>query len=97
MTKGKSSSSVIITDLHRLGHGLPYTETKFIKDKRVEWSKKQSKLVPKNFGEGVLITHVVDNIVWKNKTFEGKETHKTNSIIMQQEYVTKTTDQSNVT
>ena len=85
-----------MTDLHRLGHGMPYTGTKFIKDKRVEWSKKLSKLVPNNFREGVLVTHVVDNIIWKNKTFEGKETHNTNSIIMQQEYVTENTNQSNV-
>ena len=31
--------------------------------------QKQSKLVPNNFREGVLVTHVVDNINWKNNAF----------------------------
>ena len=33
---GKTGSSEIMTDLHRLGHELSYTETKFIEDKWVE-------------------------------------------------------------
>ena len=93
---GKTGSSEIMTDLHRLGHELSYTETKFIEDKWVEWSKEKSKLVPNHFRDGVLATHVVDNIDWKSKTFKGIETHNTNSIIIQQEYVTEHTNQSNV-
>ena len=85
-----------MTDLHRLGHELPYTETKFIEDKWVELSKKQPKLVPNNFREGAHITHVIDNIDWKNQTFKGRETHNANSIIIQQEYVTEHTNQRNV-
>ena len=77
----KTGSSEIMTDLLRLGHEFSYTETKFIEDKWAEWSKKQSKLVPSNFREGVRVTHVVDNI-------DCRETHKTNSIIVRQEYVT---------
>ena len=47
--------------------------------------------------ESVLVTLAVDNIDWKNKTFKGRETHNTNSILIQQEYVTEHTSQSNVT
>lgn len=39
---------------------------------------KQSKLLQSNFREGVLVTNVVDDIDWKNKTFKGKETHNIN-------------------
>ena len=85
-----------MTDLHRLGHGLSYTETKFIDDKWIEWNKKQSKLVINNFREGVLVTYVVNNIDWKNKAFKGRKTHNTNSILIQQEYVTEHTNQSNI-
>ena len=73
-----------MTDLLRLYHKLSYTETKFIEDKWAEWGKKQSKLVPNNFRKGVLVTHVVDNINWKNNSFKSRETHTTNSIIIQQ-------------
>ena len=44
----KTGSSEVITDLHRIGHGLSYTETKFIEDKWAKWSENQSKLVPNN-------------------------------------------------
>ena len=47
-----------MTDLHRLGHGLSYIETKFIKDKWVEWSEKQSKLVAKTL-ERVFLLHLL--------------------------------------
>ena len=61
-----------MTDLHRLGHGLSYTDTKFIENKWVEWSKKQSKLVLNNFREGVLVTHVIDDTDRKDKTLKGR-------------------------
>ena len=85
-----------MTDLHRLRHGLSYTETKFIKYKLVEWSKEHPTLVLNNFREGVLVTHAVDNTDQRKKTFNGRETHNTNSIIMQQEYVNEHTNQRNV-
>ena len=44
-----------MADLHRLGHDLSYTETKFIEDKWVQWSEKQSKLVPENIRTIVLL------------------------------------------
>ena len=40
----KTGSSVVIEDLHKLGHGLSYTETKFVEDKWVEWAEKESHL-----------------------------------------------------
>ena len=85
----KTCSSEVITDLHRIGHGLSYTETKFIEDKWTEWSENQSKLVPNNIDEDSIVTHVADNIDWKNKTFNGEETHNTNSIFIQENTVLK--------
>ena len=72
-----------MTNLLRLGHKLSYNETKFIEDKWAKWSKKQPKFVPNNFRKGV-VTHVVDNIDWKNNSFESRDTHTTNSILIQQ-------------
>ena len=80
----KTGSSVIVNDLHKFGHGISYTETKFIEDKWAEWSENTSNIVPANIKQGVVVTHVVDNIDWKNKNFKGKETHNTNSILIQQ-------------
>ena len=60
-----------MTDLHILGHGLSYTD-KFIENKWVEWSKKQSKLVLNNFRAGVFVTHVVDDTDRKDKAFKGR-------------------------
>ena len=58
----KAGSSEVITDLHRIGHGLSYTETKFIEDKWARWSENQSKLVPSNKDEDSIVTPVADNI-----------------------------------
>ena len=60
----KTCSSEVITYLHRIGHGLSYTETKFIEDKWAEWSENQLKLVPNNIGEDSIVTLVADNIDW---------------------------------
>ena len=73
-----------MNDLHKIGHGILYTETKFIEDKWGEWSGNTSNIVSANIKQGVVFTHVVDNIDWKNKGFKGKETHNTNSILIQQ-------------
>ena len=48
----KAGSSEIMTDWHRLGHGLTYTEAKFTGDKWVQWSEK-IQLSAKNIREGV--------------------------------------------
>ena len=66
----KTGSSEVITDLHRIGHGLSYTETKFIEDKWSEWSENQSKLVPNNIDEDSIVTLVADNIDWKNAQYQ---------------------------
>ena len=73
-----------MNDLHKFEHEISYTETKFIEDKWAEWSENTSNIVPANIKQGVVVTHVVDNIDWKNKNFKGKETHNTNSILIQQ-------------
>ena len=41
-TYRKTSSSAVIDDMHKVGHGISHTETKFIEDKWAEWSKQQS-------------------------------------------------------
>ena len=66
----KTGSSEVITDLHRIGHGLSYTKTKFLENKWVEWSENQSKSIPNNVDEDSIVTLVADNIDWKNKTFK---------------------------
>ena len=77
----KTGSSVVIEDLHKLGHGLSYTETKF--DKWAEWAENESTIVPSsNIEENIVVTHVVDNIDWKNKDIREKDTHNTNSILI---------------
>ena len=44
----KTGSSNVVTDLSRLGHGITYTDAKFIEDKWAEWVDRSSKLVPAN-------------------------------------------------
>ncbi len=78
----KTGSSNLVNDLSKLGHGITYTETKFIEDKWAEWSENSSKIVPSNIKPGVIPTLVSDNIDWENKNFHGKQTHNTNSILI---------------
>ena len=68
---------------------------KFNEAKWVEWSKKQSKLVPKTLENVFLLDMLLIYIDKKNKTLLVRETDNTNSIIVQQEYVTEHTNQSN--
>ena len=70
--------------MHKFGHGISYTETKFIEDKWAEWSEQQSSLLPSNIEKGLITTLVFDNIAWKNKDNKGKETRNTNSILIQE-------------
>ena len=88
----KTGSSTVVDDLHKLGHGISYTETKFIEDKWAEWAENESRIVPSNIEKNVIVTHVVDNIDWKNKNLRGKETHNTNSILIQH---TQSNDKTN--
>ena len=92
----KTGSSKGIIDLHRIGHGLSYTETKFIEDKWAEWGENQSKLVPNNIDEDSIVTPVADNIDWKNKTFKGEETHNTNSILIHENTLLKDTERKGI-
>ena len=91
-----TDSSEVITDSHRIGHGLSYTETRFIEDKWAEWSENQSKLVSNNIDEESIVTLVDDNIDWKNKTFKGEETHNTNSILIQENTLFKDTERKDI-
>ena len=70
----KTGSSATNDDLHKFGHGISYTETKFIEDKWAEWSEQQSSLLPSNIENSVITMLVFDNIDWKNKDYKGKET-----------------------
>ena len=79
----KTGLREVITDLQRIGHGLTYTEAKFIDDKWAEWSGNQSKILPNNIDKDSIVTLVTDNIDWKNKLFKGEETHNTNYILLQ--------------
>ena len=88
----KTGSSEVITDLHRIGYRLSYTDTKFTEDKWAKWSENQSKLVPNNIDEDSIVTLVADNIDWKNKTFKGEETHNTNPILIQEDTLLKDTE-----
>ena len=80
----KMGSSTVIDDLQKFVHGISYTATKFIEDKWAEWSEQQSSLLPSNIEKGLITTLVFDNIDWKNKDHKGKETHNTNSILIQE-------------
>ena len=60
----KTGSSNVVDTLHRLGHGLLYSET-FVKDNWVEWSQYESNLIPSNIISRVLTTFVLDNMVEK--------------------------------
>ena len=80
----KMGSSTVIDELHKFGHGISYTETKFVEDKWAEWSEQQSSLLPSNIEKGLITTLVFDNIDWKNRNHKAKETHDTNSILIQE-------------
>ena len=92
----KTGSSEVMTDLHRIGHGLSYTETIFIQDKCAEWSENQSKLVLNNIDEDSIVTLAADNTDSKNKTFKGEETHNTNSILIQKNTLLEDTERKGI-
>ena len=80
----KTGSSTVIDDLHKFGHGISHTETKFIEDKRAEWLEQQSPLLPTSIEKGLFTTLVFDNIDWKNKDHKCKEIRNTSSILTQE-------------
>ena len=57
----------------------PMIETIFVQDKWAEWCEKQSSLILPNIESRKLVTHVVDNIDWENKSLIGDQTHHSNS------------------
>ena len=79
----KTGSSDVVDTIHRLGYGVSYTETLFIEDKWAEWDQCENSYIPGNIKKGNITTHVADNIDWNNKTLSGKQTHHTNSILIQ--------------
>ena len=81
----KTGSSDVVDTLHRLGHGISYSETLLVEDKWAEWSQYQSNLIPSNIISGVPTTLVSDNIDWKNKSIRGSsnETYHTSCILIQ--------------
>lgn len=93
----KTGSSGVVDTLHNLGYGISYTDTMFIQDKWAEWSKNQQSYIPSNIAKGFQTTHVADNIDWKNKNISGKnETHNTNSILIQPEWIIQAARSSSV-
>ena len=92
----KTGSREVMTDLHRIGHGLSYTETIFIQDKWAEWSENQLKLVPNDIDEDSIVTLAADNTDSKNKTFKGEETHNTNSILIQKNTLLEDTERKGI-
>ena len=62
---------------------ISYTQTRFTEDEWAKWSSGQSTIIPSNIYKGITTTHVVDNIVWKNKDLNSPETYNTNWILIQ--------------
>ena len=48
-----------------------------------QWTDNQSSYIPSNIPKGEMVTHVFDNIDWKNKNAQRPETHHTNLILVQ--------------
>ena len=45
-TYHKTGSSTSVDDLHKLGHGISFTKTRFIEAKWAEWNSRQSTIIP---------------------------------------------------
>ena len=80
----KTGSNTVIDDSQKFGHDISYTETKFIEEKWGEWAEQQSYLLASNIEKGLITTLAFDKIDGKNKDHKGKETHDTNSILIQE-------------
>ena len=78
----KTRPQGVVDTLHKLGHGISYTEAMFIEDKWAEWASGSTE-IPSNIHKGLPTTHIADNIDWKNKGISCNETHNTNSILVQ--------------
>ena len=71
-------------DLHKMGHGISYTESQLTEDKWTKRSSKQSTIIHPNISKGMPTTIIdVDKINWKNKDLDFPETQNTNSILIQ--------------
>ena len=82
-TYHKTKFNTIIDDLHKLGHRICYTETRFNEDKRSEWSSSQPPVITLNIYKGFTTTLIVDNINREYKDLNSPETHNTNSTLIQ--------------
>ena len=82
-TYHKTASNTILVDLHKRGHGLSYTETRFNEDKWPEWSSNQPPIITSNIHKGMTTTHIIDSTDRKNKDLDSPETHNTNTILIQ--------------
>ena len=77
-------SILLVEDLHKLGHLFSYTEATFIENKWIELREKKSKLVPTNIKQNIIVTHMTKNIDYESKNHKRKETHNSNSILLEQ-------------
>ena len=58
----KTGSRGVLDPIHRLGHGISYTETLLVEDKLAEWDQNPNSHIPGNITIGVFPTMVADNI-----------------------------------
>ena len=91
-----SSKRKVLDTIHRLGYGIPYTETLFIENKWAEWDRNQNSRIPANISKNIPTTLVADNIDWKNKSIGGRETHNTNCILIQHQILSDNSGRPNV-
>ena len=79
----KTGLKSIVENLSRLGHRLSYTQIMFIQDRWAQWTDNQPSYITPNIRKGKMVTHVFDNIDWKNNNVQRTETHHTKLILVQ--------------
>lgn len=50
---------MIVEHLHKMRHGIPYTESQFTEDKWTEWSSKQSTIIHPDISERMPKTNAI--------------------------------------
>lgn len=55
----------------------------FIQDNWADWTERLKSIISSNIKKGVMVTHVFENIDWKNKSLNRIETHHMKSILIQ--------------
>ena len=63
----QTGSKHIVDDLHRLSHGISYTEILFVNDKWAEWAQNQSSIILSKIAKKKIVAHVFDNIDWQKQ------------------------------